>query len=231
MNYEQRIERLHTFIAEDRLIRKTWTGEKDGWETACLLAALSPEVGEARDISACPADVMPLWFAHLVPWMDDEGSLAAWPGMVRRFADLASRWHALNEDQWTRLDYRVRSICVREARSHTDHAETLAVIDQVLVLLDRVASGDVVKKEEWAEGRAAAAAATRARMAAARTTWAAEAWVARVAAAWAGEAWVAAAGAWVAARAAEVERATSWEETVDRMTTQIFDAIEEELRR
>ena len=68
-----RLDRLDALIAKDRLLRGQWT---DGQGRACLLAALSPEVATASSASRCPAALMPLWFAELTPWLDDEPSAA-----------------------------------------------------------------------------------------------------------------------------------------------------------
>ena len=45
---QERVARLDTMIAEDRVIRHEWT---DGRERACLLAALSPEAGKAGNVA------------------------------------------------------------------------------------------------------------------------------------------------------------------------------------
>lgn len=63
---------LDILIAENRLIRGAWTGtDEHGRATACLLAALAPACGEAQDAAACPAEVMPRWFARLTPCIND----------------------------------------------------------------------------------------------------------------------------------------------------------------
>ena len=54
----------------------------------------------AEDPAMCPADLMPLWMAHLTPWIDDRGTNDPWPSVVRKYASLASRWHVLNDEQW-----------------------------------------------------------------------------------------------------------------------------------
>lgn len=155
MTYQDRVARLDTLIAENRLIRKAWIGEENGRETACLLAALSPEAGQSQRASACPANVIPAWLAELTPWMDDSGSVEAWPGMVRRYAGLARRWSVLTPEAWTDLGYQVVALCVREAMRHTKEAAVLAICERVIELLGRWRT---VTQDEW---RAAAAAAGR----------------------------------------------------------------------
>lgn len=104
LTYEDRVGNLDHHIAEGTLIRKDWG---DGFRTACLLAALSPEVATSTEASSCPASVMPKWLAQLTPAIDDYGSLKAWPGMVRRYAALARRWHVLDPLAWERIKSKV----------------------------------------------------------------------------------------------------------------------------
>lgn len=176
-------ERLNTYIAEGRLIRKAWTGtDAQGRETACLLAAMSPDVAAKHEARACPADIMPQWFAELTPWIDDAGSVEAWPGMVRRYAALAARWHVLTPEDWRRLDYRVRLICLDEADRHYAREYFIGVavaVGRVREMLIRASEGFLVKDDEWESARAEAtkmAAAANARAAWAATAAAAAMW-------------------------------------------------------
>ena len=160
LTYDDRLARLDTLLAEGRITHNEWTGtDRQGREVACLLAALSPEAGEHKCADACPAEVMPAWLAHLTPWMDDNVSARYRPTLLRRYADLAHRWHALTDEDWRRPDYRCRAIAVREARRYTDNTRVIAAIDGVLLLLDRAADGGEVSTQEWAVVRAAAEAA------------------------------------------------------------------------
>jgi len=251
MENEDRLDRLDAMICEGRLLRGTWT---DGRERACLLAALSPECGKAKSPDACPATVMPAWLAELTPWMDDAGSTGAWPGMVRRYAGLARRWHVLDAAAWRRLDYASRAIAVREARSHVVRVApsdpVLLAIDGVLALLEREHVDPAAAR---AAADAAAADAARARADAA-AAWAAAAWAARTAtrspraavaararadaaawaaeAAWAAAAWAAheaAAGSAAAATAATWAAGAASAASADRITDAILDAIEREI--
>lgn len=153
-------ERLDQHIREGRLIRRRWRGQTaDGRDTACLLAAMYPEV---RDSPAqCPAGTIPEWWARLTVRIDDAGTAEAWPSIVQRYAALARRWHVLTPDDWQRLDHHCRAVAVREARSHVParEAQALAAIDGVLTLLDRAARGEPVSGEKWQAARAAAWAA------------------------------------------------------------------------
>jgi hypothetical protein len=217
-------DRLDRYIAEDRLIRGKWLDYKG---RACLLVALAPECGTAHTPAVCPASVIPPWLAYLTPWLDDAGSLAAWPAMVRRYARLAHRWHVLTPETWRRLDYAARAICVREAVRHTTNAQSIEACETVIALCDRAASGDQPVAEAWAAA-AAAAKAVAAAEAEAGAAWAAAKAVAGSAAeaaragsaaeaaraVWSASAAWAAGAAWAAARAAAwaaaaVDRATS----------------------
>ena len=81
MNINERFDRLDRFIAEGRLVRNEWG---DGQERACLLLAIAPEVGGSEGkVDLCPASVLPPWLAELTPSLDDNGTNAAWPAMVR----------------------------------------------------------------------------------------------------------------------------------------------------
>jgi len=137
MNIESRVERLNTFIREDRIIRGEWTGtDEQGRETACLLAALAPEVVEADGEWACPANIMPSWFAYLTPWMDDNASEAEWPRMVRRYATCAARWSSLDNAAWRRIEVFALRTAVVEAMRHMTDAQASAILLQVLAWLD-----------------------------------------------------------------------------------------------
>ena len=236
MNNQERVARLETMIANGNVIRGQWT---DGQERACLLGALSPEAGNHKGAFACPASVMPQWLAHLTPSMDDNGTLAAWPGMVKRYAAVAARWHVLSPETWRRLDHAARALIVREARMHTADPRVLAAIDEVANLLSKASSGEPVSDVDWsaavavavAAGRAAAvavavAAGRAAARAAARAAESAAAWSAAAAAAAARSARSAesAESAWSAAAAESAwsAAAAAW----DRMTDGILGLIE-----
>ena len=224
---ENPIERLRNHIKNNTLVRDTWMGiDADGRETACLLAALSPECGAARDVSACPADLMPAWLAQLTPWIDDSGTLKHWPTVVRRYADLAARWRVLDAETWKRLDFAVRAICVREATEviseETDGTatEVRKACVCVVALCDRAAVGDYPTEQEWKTAAAAAEAAA----AAAAEAAAAEAAAAAAEAAEAAAEAAARAAAEAAARAAAEAEAEA--EAADRIIDQVLNVIE-----
>jgi hypothetical protein len=150
-----RVDRLDQFITEGRLLRGAWHREIDGREHACLLVALAPECASEHERD-CPVEVMPAWLAFLTPWLDDAGSSDAWPGVVRRYAALARRWHVLSAEDWVRLDYAVRATILREVRQcHTN----LAVTDLVISLCERSAAGEQIPRADWVEVQEAATAA------------------------------------------------------------------------
>ena len=196
----ERFGRLETMLAEGRVIRNNWTDTDAGRERACLLAAISPEVGSEQSAAACPAWLLPSWFAELTPPMDDNGSSEAWPGMVSRYAAVVRRAaETLTAEQWGRLLHRTLAICVREAVSHAKNETATRACQTVIKLCDRAGRGEAINESEW---RTAAWAARAAEAEAAAAAWAAEAEAAAEAA---------------AARAA-------W----DRMTAAVLDAIEAE---
>jgi len=205
VNLQERLARLDRAVERNEVRRGQWR--------ACLLSQLSPECEQEESASYCPSEVMPEWLASLTPWIDDSGTIEHWPEVVRRYASLAHRWHKLTPEQWTRLDYRVRAICVREAMRHTTSEAVLSVCDTVTALCDRAASGDMPSGEEWAAAARAAAAAWAAAARAAAAAWAA-AWTAARAARAAAEA--ARAAAWAAwAAAAEAARAVEAAEAAE----------------
>jgi hypothetical protein len=220
----ERIERLNTMVDEGRIIRNDWVGtDEQGRETACLLAALSPEVVEHRNASACPAELMPGWMAYLTPWIDDKSSEAEWPRMVRRYAACAARWSSLDEAAWRRVEIASRRSSVVEAMSHTIDEDVLNVSRVVLVWLDE----DMPEQSRdalWETVEAVVAAATEA-----------EATVAVTAAAWAsleavGAAATAVAGAAAEATVAAGAAAEAWAvaEAADRIIDAVLSALEKE---
>jgi hypothetical protein len=168
-NIAQRFDWLDKGVAEGRVLRRVWReGEKrpaNGYERACLLAMLAPEVGEHEGATACPTWLLPPWFANLVPWMDDAGSAEAWPAMIQRFARVVRRAALeLTDEQWARVEYRVRALLVREALRHitTDAWGVKAACEEVVALCERRANGETVAARAFAEAADAAYAAARA---------------------------------------------------------------------
>jgi len=223
----ERTDRLYAMLREGRLIRHAWT---EGHDRACLLAALSPEAGAAKSASACPAEVMPLWLAHLTPWLDDAPSDEAWPSIVARYAALARRWGVLDAEGWERVRIAALIVIVSEARTHVapEHARVLHAIDRVLGWLRRGAAES--EREAAASSMDAARAAARA--AAADAAWAARAAAASAAAASAAAsadaARAARAAAASAAASADAARAAS---AADRIAAGVLDAIERKIER
>jgi hypothetical protein len=224
----ERIERLNTMVDEGRVIRNAWTGlDEQGRETACLLAALSPEAGEAEDAEACPASVMPTWFANLTPWIDDEASDTEWHRTVHRYAACAARWSTLDNAAWRRVEIASRRASVVEAMSHTIDERVLNVSRVVLVWLDE----DMPEQPRDALWETVVAVrASRAEVSAA---------VSLVVAKMSGEAAVARAAARAADAAAWAARRSFWEvadvvvreakaEAADRITDAVLTALEKE---
>lgn len=115
MNREQRCDNLDRLIESHNLLRGSWG---DGYRRACLLSAMAPEIiahGMTAygspvtriDLAACPASLMPDWMAHITPAIDDWGSDSLWGVTIRRYADLARRWHVLDDAAWERVRVRL----------------------------------------------------------------------------------------------------------------------------
>lgn len=129
MDFSERLRRLNDAIERGEVIRNQWTSEHGGRKLACLLATLAPEVVEqivvAGDVRACPTDVMPTWFAHLVPWIDDAGSEGLWRGNIERFAALLA-YPGYRCLDWAAFRERVLDACVAEAESHRGRSTVAA---------------------------------------------------------------------------------------------------------
>ena len=221
MNIEYRVERLNTFINEDRIVRGYWTGvDGRGRETACLLAALSPEVVEHDgNASACPASVMPAWFAFITPWIDDNASEAAWPSAIRRYAVCAARWSVLDDAAWRRVEIAARRAAVVEAMSYTTDEQVLDAGREVLAWLAEGMPEPSLNMAAKAEDAAAMLAAAWAAKAADVST------AAMLAAKWAVDAALRAAAA---AKETSVVAAAAQRATADRITDAILSALEAE---
>jgi hypothetical protein len=62
-------DRMEEFASEGRLIQSAWHSvEADGRHLACLLGAIDDGIYAPSD---CPASVMPLWLANLLPTLFD----------------------------------------------------------------------------------------------------------------------------------------------------------------
>lgn len=222
MNNNERFDRLDRFIETGNLIRNQWT---EGQERACLLAAISPEVGENESTTACPVSVIPQWLANLTPNMDDNGTIEEWLNFVKRYASiLRQAANKLDIKAWQRIEYRVRALLVQEAKQHTQNVEVLKICDQVINLCQGVVNGEEIDTEKFFAMRIVAN----------KATWSA----ARCAAWWAAD--IAAYAVGYAAGSVARNAATSAAETArnaatsaawDRMNTGILDAIELELKK
>jgi len=86
--------RITAFADEGRLVQSKWHGtDLHGREIACLLGAIHPHIKSARD---CPADIMPLWLAHMLPTLFDRVHEMEVSEYGRRFA-LALRYGNTDE--------------------------------------------------------------------------------------------------------------------------------------
>lgn len=144
-------------LNEGRLIRGNWAEtDEQGRQLLCLYTALAGDPAARPD--TCPSHLAPQWLAHLLPFIDDRGSNAHWPEVVRRVADMAPRFVRLAGALSRRTEYEVRALCVEEAMRHTTNEAVLAPCQTVVTLCRRVARGDEPDAAKWAAARGAAAA-------------------------------------------------------------------------
>jgi hypothetical protein len=133
------LKNFDTMLATGRITRHQWTGRDDnGRVTACILAAIFPQAGEAKSASVCPSDQMWPWLAHLTPWINDFGSEGLWQQVVQRYAKILHNLHRLDAADGKRLELVCKRIFVSEARSHARPGshKTLEAIDLVIELID-----------------------------------------------------------------------------------------------
>jgi len=218
------VRRLDRAIAADTMIRGEWTRTEKGRKRACLLAALVPACGVERTAAACPASVLPPWFAECVPWIDESGTVAAWPEMVRTFADLLRDSVGATRELWVRLNLHWRRAAIAEAMAHTENLSVLGICAEVAAMLDAELAGESINSHAWEDVRGAAWAVpspTAAWAACWTTAWGKE-HTAPKAAAWALPPGWAASADWVSRAGTEAEAA-------DRITFDFFAAWRAEL--
>lgn len=134
--------------AEGRLIRNEWEAKEGGRQLLCLYTAMVGDP-DARP-QDCPAHLCSSWLAHLLPWLDDRGTEAAWPEMVRRVAELAPHFGKLHPH----VEWQVRATCVREVMQFWDDDEELTICRRAADLCDRQARGENVLSSEFDSVRA-----------------------------------------------------------------------------
>ena len=162
---KERFDALDLAIAEGRVLRNMWTDDSGGRSLVCLLAGISPEAGAAKSAAACPAAVVPAWFAHMTQRFDDNVSLAYWPTFLLDYARIVRRAaETLTPEQWERVGYGARAIVLRVALRHA--CKSTPAVAAVLALCEREARGEVVSRDEWPAARVASDAAYAAHAAA-----------------------------------------------------------------
>lgn len=204
--------RLLALHKQGRVIRGEWHGISDaGRETACLYAALVPG---ARGTNACPARLMPQWLADLVPDIDDNGSAAAWPAMIERFARAVPIMGALTPEAERRVLAKTMLAALAIASPYNPGA-----CAPVIAIWERELAGEPPEPMDWQSAQAVREGNCVASWAAA-AAWATSAtpWSARAAAAWATLAARAAQEDSGAAREAEE---AAWDEISDALLTAV----------
>jgi hypothetical protein len=156
-------ETLAACYAEGRLIRFTWADTDDeGRQRLCLYTALAGDPSSRP--SACPAELCPRWLAKALPWIDDSGTFAAWPGVVARVVAVAPKLGRLRGEVSERLQSRCLAHILRDVVGRGGSLDTqLKAATRVLELLELHGSGGEASDERWvraiaAAGRAAAVA-------------------------------------------------------------------------
>jgi hypothetical protein len=145
------LDRLDTYIAEGRIIRGKWTStDAQGRETAGLLAALDPDVID--DVTACPAEWLPPWLAHMIPLIDYYTSEVAWPRVVRRTQRVLRHIDKLTQDGSARAMWRLIDALLAMAEQH----DIANVVAPVRALIARQLAGDTPTTEEWDAAQEAA---------------------------------------------------------------------------
>lgn len=215
---------LLTMLDEGRIIRGKWSRIDDGDQMLCLYTALAGDANARPE--TCPASLMPEWLAHLLPWMDDAGTLDHWPDVVRRVARLAPGFNSLPPE----VEWSVRALAVREAMLHTSESGLLSICERVAILCELRGRGEVVDdtgfaaelervwgktRVSWPAGAAAVAVAAGAALSAVA-----------VAAGAAGAALSAARAAASAAAAGSKAGRTAVSKAADRLIDAILDEIE-----
>ena len=82
-------ENLRRVLADGRLIRQSYGEVVDGKQMLCALTAWMDDP-TARP-GQCHAPDAPDWFLAALPWIDDSGTDAAWPGQMARLAAVVCR--------------------------------------------------------------------------------------------------------------------------------------------
>ncbi len=163
--------RITAFADEGRLVQSKWHGtDRDGREIACLLGAIHPGINGAGD---CPADIMPLWMAHLLPTLFDGVSAKKAPDYGRRFAR-ALRYGNADESVLCKVliasvEYAVSAAAKAQPDPAPEYwADVKSSCERVTGLLNKGGPEGELDAAAYADAYAAACAAAYAAHAAAR---------------------------------------------------------------
>jgi hypothetical protein len=115
--------RILEHLREGRLVQGAFHDEKAGRALACVLGAISHDIGSSAD---CPAAVMPEWLAGLTVRLFDapiESDALAWAG---RFGAQMARWHTFDAAAWERVRATFCAACVADANASAAAAAAAA---------------------------------------------------------------------------------------------------------
>ena len=152
----QRFASLDERIKDGRVTRGRWFdgrffGHEQGFERACLLLALAPEVipaGGVPDATGCPAWLLPPWLAFLTPDMDDKGNIEEWYALIVRYSQVVRRVPFLSQESQRRLDYAVRAAILRLGMQCDSYSTVIAFAARAIEFCDRMAAGAIFNPEE-----------------------------------------------------------------------------------
>jgi hypothetical protein len=139
-------ERYMAFLGDDRLTQGNWHAmADDGRQFACALGVLGDAI---RDPADCPAQIMPGWLAHMVPWFFDN----------QRYED-ATDWGARFYAELKRIDGQVPFTVVYDWNANVVGPLAIEVAEMyerdtapheaVRDLHARALTGDIAPRDEW----------------------------------------------------------------------------------
>ena len=148
MEIVDRFSRLNNFIEQGKVVRQSWG---DGYESACILSAIVPELAMTHDALHCPESVLPSWVACLTPPICDCGSAELWSAMVRRYAeDIGRAATTFDDAAWMRCRGR---FLIAVLDFYNKYVPDNLGVPVVRTLWTRFLAGDPPVQKEWEDAR------------------------------------------------------------------------------
>jgi hypothetical protein len=159
---ESAVARFDKFYAEGRLTRHEWRDRRDGKDYACALSAFSLAVYRAagvpedertvEPVDACPANLLPLWFARLTPWINDLCAGETWLQTVLRWRNIVAVAHSTK--WWARALRALQIVFLECIHDHLDmSADERVYLDVALTALRAGQSVESIGDPTTAERR------------------------------------------------------------------------------